>query len=83
MPKIAYILIAIAILIALIAIFVISFIAYRKTPVPKGCEDVKPDPELCERCNKASCAFYNEFHSEIEEEIKKDEIDKGDKKDEN
>lgn len=83
MPKIAYIFIAIGILIALIAIFVISFIAYRKTPVPKGCEDVKPDPELCERCNKASCAFYNEFHSEIEEEIKKDETDKGDKKDEN
>lgn len=81
MPQIAYIFIAIAILIALIAIFVISFIAYRKTPAPKGCEDVKPDPELCERCNKASCAFYNEFHSEIEEKIKKKETDKGDKKD--
>ena len=81
MSKEGYLLIAIIVIIALIAIFVISFIAYRKTPAPKGCEDVKPDPELCERCNKASCAFYNEFHSEIEEKIKKNETDKGDKKD--
>lgn len=85
MSKVAYILIAIAILVALIAIFVISFIAYRRTPAPKGCEDIKPDPELCEQCSKASCAFYKEFHSEIEKEIKEDhkEDNKGDNKHEN
>ena len=85
MSKLAYIFIAIGILVALIAIFVISFIAYGKTPAPKGCEDVKPDPEFCEQCSKTSCSFYQDFHSEIEKENKEDkkEENKGDMKDEN
>jgi hypothetical protein len=64
MPKWAYILIAVGVIIALIAIFIISFIAYRRTPAPKGCENVRPDPEFCPACQKASCPFFAEFHEE-------------------
>lgn len=69
MPQYAYVIIAIAIIIALAAIFIISFILYRRMPAPKGCEDLKPDPEMCPNCQKTNCAFYNQFH----------EIDKGEK----
>ncbi|MDD5885450.1 MAG: hypothetical protein PUC66_05365 [Erysipelotrichaceae bacterium] len=64
MPQWVYILIAVGIVVVLLAVFIISFIAYRRTPVPKGCEDVRPDPNFCPACQKASCPFFAEFHEE-------------------
>lgn len=64
MPQYAYILIAIAIIIFLVAVFFISFVAYKRTPAPKGCEDIKPDPEMCPNCQKTNCPFFEEYHKE-------------------
>ncbi len=64
MPQYAYIIIAIALIIVLAATFFVSFILYRRTPAPKGCEDVKADPEMCPNCQKTNCPFFEEFHKE-------------------
>ena len=53
-----YIAIAITIIAILLAIFVFSFIAYRKTPLPEGCEELKPSAEKCEGCQQQNCPFY-------------------------
>ncbi len=76
MPKIAYIFIAIGIIIVLLAVFFASFIAYKRTPAPKGCEDLKPDPEMCSQCQKTSCAFFDEFHKEYDEDQNKNKGEK-------
>lgn len=49
--------IAIVIIVALVAIFFISFVALRKTPMPKGCEHLKVDDEKCASCSNEQCAF--------------------------
>ena len=67
MSKEGYLLIAIIVIIALIAIFVISFVLYKKTPVPKGCEDIKISNENCLGCNNNDCKIKQEFLSNIEE----------------
>ena len=70
-----YLIIAIA-LIALIAIiFVTSFIINRKTPLPKGCEDLKIEESKCLACNNSDCKIHQEFdlkkiEKELEEESK-------------
>ena len=48
---------AIGILVVLGATFVISFIAYRRTPVPKGCEDLLANKKKCDGCQEAHCPF--------------------------
>ena len=55
-----YLAIAISVLLALLAIFIVSFILYRRTPVPKGCEDIKISEEKCSACNNKECAIYKE-----------------------
>ena len=54
----AYILIAIVVMVGLLATFIISFVLYRRTPVPKGCEDIKISEENCSSCTRTSCSFY-------------------------
>ena len=51
---------AISILVALVAIFVISFVIYRRIPVPKGCEDLVMNEEKCSSCGHTECSFYKE-----------------------
>ena len=58
MSQTGYLILAIAILVALLAVFIVSFIIYHKTPVPKGCEDIKISEENCLRCNQKDCSFY-------------------------
>ena len=60
MSQIGYLMLAIFILVALAAIFVISFVAYRRTPVPKGCEGIKINEENCSSCGNKDCAYYQE-----------------------
>ena len=66
MSQTGYLILAISILVALLAIFIISFILYRRTPVPKGCENIKISDENCSACNNTSC----EHHISREEEDK-------------
>ncbi len=55
MPQYVWIIIAVAVLLLLVAIFVGSFLLYVKTPVPKGCE--KKPSELCSSCPNSRCEF--------------------------
>lgn len=59
MPEWGYLIIAIAILIILGVIFFVSFVLYKKTPLPKGCEDLKIDANKCNACNNMSCPINN------------------------
>ena len=43
MTQTEYLILAIFVIVALLATFIISFVIYRRTPVPQGCEDIKID----------------------------------------
>ena len=58
MSETGYLILAISILAALLAIFIVSFVLYRKTPVPKGCENIKISEENCAGCTHSECSFY-------------------------
>ena len=58
MSPVGYLVIAISILVALLAVFIVSFILYVRTPVPKGCENIKINDENCSSCNHKECKFY-------------------------
>ena len=58
MGQTGYLILAIAIIAALLAIFIVSFVLYVKTPAPKGCENIKAGGEHCSSCEHAECKFY-------------------------
>ena len=58
MSEEAYLIIAIPILVGLLIIFFVSFILYRRTPLPKGCESLKMDEEKCSACSNEQCMFH-------------------------
>ena len=57
MSKEQYLILAISILVALLILFIVSFILYRRTPAPKGCESIKISEENCAACNNKECQF--------------------------
>ena len=58
MGKTEYLILAISILVALLVIFIVSFVVYMKTPAPKGCEDIKANEKHCSSCSNSSCQFH-------------------------
>lgn len=56
MNETGYLILAIVVIVALLAIFVTSFILYVRTPVPKGCE--KSPSDACDLCPNKRCEFY-------------------------
>lgn len=58
MTKTGYLILGIAILVALLVVFVVSFIIYVRTPAPKGCEHLKISEENCSSCSHEECRFY-------------------------
>lgn len=58
MSQVGYLVLAISILVALLAIFIVSFILYKGTPVPKGCENIKISDENCSSCGHTECSRY-------------------------
>ena len=64
MTQTEYLILAIFIIVALLATFIISFILYRRTPVPQGCEDIKIDEKNCAGCSHSECSFYKELNKE-------------------
>ena len=58
MSQTGYLILAICILVSLLTIFIVSFILYKKTPVPKGCENIKISEENCSSCGHTECARY-------------------------
>ena len=73
MPQQAYLIIAIIIIAALAATFIITFVINRKTPVPEGCESLKITEEGCANCQIEECAIKVKLGiKKIEEELKED-----------
>lgn len=69
MDQTGYIILTIALVVVLLVIFVVSFVAYVKTPAPKGCE--KSYGPNCDNCDQASCQFYH--YAEMRMQKKKEE----------
>jgi len=57
MSQTGYLIIAISIILALLIIFVVSFVLYKKTPVPKGCENILISEENCAACQNKDCTL--------------------------
>ena len=79
MPDYVRWILAVGILLLLLAIFVITFVLYKKTPVPKGCEEFeKPSERKCHGCNQTECHFnlyYNDSVEKAKEEFQQEEKD--------
>jgi flagellar basal body-associated protein FliL len=75
MPQYVYVIIAIAIIVVLLVVAIVTFVLYRKTPAPKGCENLEPDANLCCACLKSGCPFYGQYHDPkaADDAAKKDE----------
>ena len=58
MSKEVALILAIVILVTLLAIFFVSFVLYRRTPLPKGCEHLKMSEENCASCDNENCMFH-------------------------
>ncbi len=76
MSKEGYLILAIAVLAALVLLFVLSFILFVRTPVPKGCR--KQPSDLCGECPNHRCEFSlyeakGKLKEEQEEKENKDE----------
>ena len=75
--KYIYLIISIAIIAFIIAIFFITYVINRRTPVPKGCEHIKITEENCSACQVTSCAIKERMDIEkIKEEIENEEEEK-------
>ena len=73
MNQTGYLIIAIVIIAALVALFIITFVINRKTPVPDGCENIKITEEGCANCQIEECAVKVKLDiKKIEEELKED-----------
>ena len=57
MSKEVALILSITILVALLIIFVVSFLLYKKTPVPKGCETLEINEDNCASCNNKECSL--------------------------
>ncbi|MBQ3253280.1 MAG: hypothetical protein IJA65_01885 [Acholeplasmatales bacterium] len=70
-PAVIY---AILFIIALIAVFFITYVLNKKTPVPKGCEDILISDENCLSCGNTDCNVKKGIDiNKIKEELKEEE----------
>ena len=58
MTQTGYLILGISILVALLIVFIVSFLLYVRTPAPKGCENIKINEENCSGCSHSECRFY-------------------------
>lgn len=66
MTTLGYLILATTIIVALVIIFVVSFVLYMRTPAPKGCEKLKIGPKNCEECDVEGCMIYKQRHKKEE-----------------
>ena len=60
MTQTGYLILAICIIIALLVTFVVTFVLYKRTPVPAGCESIHVNEEKCAGCKNTSCSLRKE-----------------------
>lgn len=66
----------IVIILLLVALFVISFVLNKRTPVPKGCEKIKISDEFCLNCTNTECKIHEKLELEqIRKELEGEDQD--------
>lgn len=63
MPKLF---IGILIIVGMVLLYILLYYLNKKTPVPKGCEDVKDLESKCAACSNTACAFKKKEESKNE-----------------
>ena len=59
MSKEVALILSIVILAILVATFIVTFVLYKKTPVPAGCETIRGGEE-CKNCSNPMCDIHKE-----------------------
>lgn len=59
--------IGIALIAFLVVLFIVTYVLNKKTPVPKGCENIRLENDVCLACNKSDCHIKEELLSKINE----------------
>lgn len=68
-----YQILAIVVVVALVAVFFITYVLNKRTPVPKGCENIKISDENCTSCGNVDCHIKQDLDfKKIQDEIKED-----------
>lgn len=68
---------AITIIVLLVILFVVSYVLNKRTPVPKGCEQVKISEEFCLNCTNTECKIHEKLDVEkIQKELESEEEQK-------
>ena len=63
---------AIIVVVILLGLYIFLYLMNKKTPVPKGCENIKISEENCSSCNNLDCSLRKIDVEKINEEIKKE-----------
>ncbi|MDE7162221.1 MAG: hypothetical protein K2N65_05635 [Anaeroplasmataceae bacterium] len=65
---------AITILVLLVVLFVVSYVLNKRTPVPKGCEQIKISDEFCLNCTNTECKIHEKLDLEkIQKELESED----------
>ena len=68
-----YLISAIALIAFIVIVFIVTFVINRKTPVPKGCENIKIEESTCLACNNKDCQIHKDFdYKKLEDELKEE-----------
>jgi len=62
-PTWVSVIIGIAIIAALVGLFILGYVMNKRTPVPAGCENLTPD---CEGCAISSCSLHRPSSDKVE-----------------
>lgn len=70
-----YLYIGIGVVVLIVGIFFLTWFLNKKTPVPKGCENLRIGEEACSSCLNTECGIkmkldLKKIESEIEEDNK-------------
>ena len=72
MGKTVALIFAIVIIAAFVILFFVTFLINRKTPVPKGCENIKISEDNCSACQVSDCSIKQKFeYNKLKEEVEK------------
>jgi hypothetical protein len=59
--------IAIVVIAICVVVFIVSYVLNKKTPLPKGCENIHLEDETCLACSKADCHIKEDLLIKINE----------------
>ena len=69
-----YLIISILVIALLVGVFFLSYFLNKKTPIPKGCEDLRIGKEGCTGCKNSDCSIRFKLDiKKIEEDIEEKE----------